>query len=65
MALTTSTRAASFPVDPLHYDRSYYLGVAAPGGERPYALLREALVFPNKTYRGSIRQTRCLVAAIR
>ncbi|MFG2847582.1 Ku protein [Kitasatospora sp. NPDC048296] len=29
--------------DPLHYDKSYYLGAAAPGGERPYALLRAAL----------------------
>ncbi|MGE7438021.1 non-homologous end joining protein Ku [Kitasatospora sp. NPDC001175] len=29
-------------VDPLHYDKSYYLGVS-PGGERPYALLRAAL----------------------
>jgi DNA end-binding protein Ku len=30
-------------VDPLHYDKSYCLGVAAPGGERPYVLLRAAL----------------------
>ncbi|WP_280703560.1 Ku protein [Kitasatospora sp. GP82] len=29
-------------VDPLHYDKSYYLGVS-PGGERPYALLVAAL----------------------
>ena len=29
-------------IEPLYYDRPYYLG-ASPEGERPYALLREAL----------------------
>lgn len=30
-------------VDPLHYNRAYYLTTTTPGAARPYALLREAL----------------------
>ncbi|MFB7620850.1 Ku protein [Kitasatospora sp. NPDC056181] len=29
-------------VDPIHYNRSYYLTAAGPGASRPYALLRQA-----------------------
>jgi DNA end-binding protein Ku len=51
-------------VDPMHYNRAYYLTTSTPGAARPYALLREALTQSNQVAiaRTAIRTRDNLVA---
>ncbi|MFI6448538.1 Ku protein [Kitasatospora sp. NPDC050543] len=48
LATTREIRVLGFldadRVDPINYDKAYFLGPSGPAGARPYALLREAMV---------------------
>ncbi|WP_153471734.1 non-homologous end joining protein Ku [Streptomyces kaniharaensis] len=49
-------------VDPVNYDKAYYLGPSSPAGARPYALLRQAMLEADQVAvaRVAIRTRECL-----
>ncbi|MFE2174420.1 Ku protein [Kitasatospora sp. NPDC059462] len=49
-------------VDPVNYDKAYYLGPSSPAGARPYALLRQAMLEAGQVAvaRVAIRTRECL-----
>ncbi|MGE7436982.1 non-homologous end joining protein Ku [Kitasatospora sp. NPDC001175] len=66
LATTREIRVLGFldaaRVDPVNYDKAYYLGPSNPAGARPYALLRQAMVEADQVAvaRVAIRTRECL-----